>query len=85
MFLKFVSKIRCHPERSLARFLRQTQSKDLRFGTSTYVMNFGNTTLASSRLGRLFFNRQVCGWNFEDMKSCLHWVKPGGGLQHLYI
>jgi len=28
--LKFASKIRCHPERSLPRLVRQTESKDLR-------------------------------------------------------
>ena len=27
----FVQQKRCHPERSLSRFLRQTESKDLRF------------------------------------------------------
>jgi hypothetical protein len=56
--LKFASKIRCHPERSLACdrgsygqvFVRgvverQTESKDLRFGPSTPATNFGLTTL----------------------------------------
>src|ERR1035441_8484031 len=37
--------MRCHPERRLARILRQSQSKDLRLGTSTYAMNFRDRTL----------------------------------------
>jgi len=30
--LKLISKMICNPERSLAHIMRQTQSKDLRFG-----------------------------------------------------
>src|ERR1022692_2532675 len=37
--------MKCHPERRLARILRQSQSKDLRLGTSTYAMNFRDSTL----------------------------------------
>jgi len=40
-----VSKMLCHPERSWARILRQTESKDLRFGMLIYATNFGDTTL----------------------------------------
>src|ERR1035441_2913316 len=36
--------MKCHPERRLARILRQSQSKDLRLGTSTYAMNFRDRT-----------------------------------------
>jgi hypothetical protein len=36
----------CHPERVLARFLRQNESKDLLLGYSIYVTNFGHVTLA---------------------------------------
>jgi hypothetical protein len=38
----------CHPERRLARFLRQSESKDLRFGRLTYLMSFGLTTPESA-------------------------------------
>jgi len=43
---KSISKKSCHPERSLTRFLRQTESKDLLFGISIYAMNFRDTALA---------------------------------------
>ena len=32
--------IGCHPERNLARFLRQMESKDLRFRPSTFSIGF---------------------------------------------
>jgi hypothetical protein len=37
--------MRCHPERILARHLRQNESKDLLLGWSNYEMKFGDTTL----------------------------------------
>jgi hypothetical protein len=44
-------KINCHPERNLARLLRQMESKDLRLHFGTYAMHFWDTTLAQSLRG----------------------------------
>jgi hypothetical protein len=38
--------IRCQPERSFARFLRQAQSKDLRLHLGIYATSFWDTILA---------------------------------------
>jgi hypothetical protein len=48
-FLILNEKIDCHPERRLARIVRQTESKDLRLPFGIYVMNFWNTTPESQR------------------------------------
>jgi hypothetical protein len=48
--LKSARQKRCHPERSLARFLRQTQSKDLRLHFGNHATNFRLRSLSSSRL-----------------------------------
>ena len=45
--LKFAKQKHCHPERSLARSLRQTQSKDLRLHFINYAANFRRSTLAA--------------------------------------
>jgi len=63
--------MRCHPERRLARSLRQTESKDLRLHFGNYAMNFWDTTLAMSVLkGRTGFS-----WNLlltgEAALACL--------------
>src|ERR1035437_5485453 len=39
------TKNECHPERSWARFLRPTESKDLRFKRHKYAANFRDRTL----------------------------------------
>jgi hypothetical protein len=45
LYQKFAPKMNCHPERSLARFLRQTESKNLRFGLLTSIVNSCDTIL----------------------------------------
>ena len=43
---KFIPQKRCHPERSWARFLRPTESKDLRLHFGNHATNFRLRTLA---------------------------------------
>jgi hypothetical protein len=42
---RYASQNRCHPERSWARILRPTKSKDLRLLFANDAMNFGDNTL----------------------------------------
>jgi len=51
----FVYKLNCHPERSWARSLRPTQSKDLLLRLWTYATNFRFTTLGT----RVSANRHI--------------------------
>src|ERR1035437_9946346 len=40
----------CHPERNLARFLRQMESKDLRFRPATFSIYFWDDILARYKM-----------------------------------
>ena len=56
-------KIDCHPERRLARTLRQSQSKDLRFRGPIYAANFRDATpgakKAAPRVGTQYLERPI--------------------------
>jgi hypothetical protein len=66
----FASKILGHPERSLPRSLRQTESKDPHFRTPVDVTNFGDNTLAfASGNKEEHRNRETARTNYKYVAS----------------
>jgi hypothetical protein len=65
----------CHPERSLARCLRQTEAKDLHFNGLTDAMNFRDRTL-DQLVSQLLQNKPQHPNLIFESNSILQYLKP---------
>src|ERR1019366_549800 len=74
----------CHPERNLARFLRQMESKDLRFRPATFSIYFWDDILARYKMpwalapkGRFFAAAApTCSQHFQRRRTSRRRTSP---------